>query len=189
MSTKTETPIDNPKFIFSGGGGIDGDLLLPDGLSCIPADVRLANDEAVAAFEKYQHAEREYRDARARAQQAPSLDASADAAAGKPLPEQRATFASRESLQLCARALEAARTNARNTKFTLAKAIARRKPTWMPEQQSVCDAAASECREVLGQLTVAFAALEKERLLATALATFRRKVRWSAFTSAASTHP
>jgi hypothetical protein len=175
MSTRTETPIENPRFIFSGGGGIDGDLLLPDGLSCIPADVRLANDEAVAAFEKYQHAERELRGARTRAQQAASLDASADASAaalGKELPPERATIAARESLQTCARALEASKTNARNTQFTLAKRIAKRLPQWMPEQDAVVEACAGECRDLLGQLTVAYAALEKERTLADALAEF-----------------
>jgi hypothetical protein len=54
----------------------------------------------------------------------------------------------------------------------LAKTIAKRKPTWQPEQDAVVEAAAGECRDLLGQLTVAFAALEKERLLATALAAF-----------------
>jgi hypothetical protein len=178
MSTMKETPppIENPRFIFSGGGGITSDLLLPDNLSAVPNDVRLANDGAVKAFGKYQDAERELRGARTREQQAASLDASADAQAAalnKELPtEQRATIAARESRQTCARALEAAKTNARNTQFTLARCIAKRKPNWVPEQDAVVEAAAAECRELVGQLTIAFAALEKERLLQTALATF-----------------
>jgi hypothetical protein len=175
MST-TDTPlIDNPRFFFAGGGGIDSDLLLPDGLSCIPADVELANDEAVSAFEHYQRAERELRGARTRAEQAASVDASADASAaalGKELGPERATIKARETLHACARALAAAKTNARNTQFTLAKRIAKRKPTWMPEQNAVVEACASECRDLLGQLTVAYAALEKERTLATALKEF-----------------
>jgi hypothetical protein len=176
MSTTDTPPIENPRFVLSGAGGISGDILLPDGLSCIPDDVRLANDEAVKAFEKYQIAERELRAARTREGQAAILDASADASAAalnRELPtEQRATIKARESRLTCARALEATKTNARNTQFHLAKTIARRKPTWQPEQDAVVEAAASECRDLLGQLTVAYAALEKERLLKTALGEF-----------------
>jgi hypothetical protein len=172
----TDTPIENPRFFFSGGGGIDSDILLPDGLSCIPSDVQLANDEAVTAFEKYQLAERELRAARTREGQAAILDASADAEAAalnKELPtEQRATVKARESRLTCARSLDATKTNARATQFTLAKRIAKRKPTWMPEQEAVVEACADECRDLVGQLTVAYAALEKERALATALAEF-----------------
>jgi hypothetical protein len=175
MSTPGETPIENPRFFFAGGGGIDSDILLPDGLSCIPADVQLANDEAVKMFEKYRLAERELRGARTRAEQAASLDASADASAaalGKELGPERATIKARETLHACARALDATKTNARNTQFTLAKRIAKRKPTWMPEQQAVVEACADECRDLLGQFTTAYTALEKERALATALAEF-----------------
>jgi hypothetical protein len=103
------------------------------------------------------------------------LDASADASAaalGEELGPERATIAARESRLTCARALEASKTNARNSQFTLAKTIAKRKPVWMPEQDAVVDAAANECRELVGQFTIAFAALEKERLLQVALATF-----------------
>jgi hypothetical protein len=43
MTTKTETqPLDNPRFFFSGGGGVSSDILLPDNLSAVPSDVRLA---------------------------------------------------------------------------------------------------------------------------------------------------
>jgi hypothetical protein len=131
-TTKTDTPpIDNPRFIFSGGGGINGDLLLPDGLAAIPKEVETAHAAAVAAFDRYQAAEREYRHAREQARLAPSLDASADAAAaalGKPLPAQCATHASREALALAARRFEASKVNARDTQIVLARAIAKHKP-------------------------------------------------------------
>jgi hypothetical protein len=150
-------------------------ILLQDDLSAIPKEVESANAEAVAAWDAFQDAQRQLRHARDEQNRAPSLDALADAsaiAAGKPMPEQRATPAAREAVELCARREQGARTLARSTQLELAYTINKHKPVWISDQTGVVTATRSECLDLVERLGVAFDALTRERVLLDGLKDF-----------------
>jgi hypothetical protein len=98
-------------------------------------------------------------------------DASA-IAAGKELPTERAQFAAREAVDLCARREQGARTLARASQLELAYTINKHKPVWISEQSAVCTVARDECLDLVRQLDVAFSALQRERVLLDGLKDF-----------------
>jgi hypothetical protein len=171
MPTKTETQPDAKYLLREPVRGI----LLEDDLSAIPREVETANALAVAAWESLQQAMVQLRHARAEQKLAPSLDASADAAAiaaGKELPTERAQHAAREAVQLAARREQAARSHARSTQLELAYCIHKHRVVWISDQTGVVTAAEGECIDLLRQLGVALDALTRERTLLAGLEGF-----------------
>jgi hypothetical protein len=172
MSANPEDAPDTPRYkLREPVAGI----LLEDNLSACPPEVQTANAKAVSAWDAFQGAQRQLRHARDEQNRAPSLDALADAsaiAAGKPMPEQRATPAAREAVDLCARREQGARTLARASQLELAGEVNKHKPMWISEQSAVCTVARDECLDLVRQLDVAFSALQRERVLLAGLEEF-----------------
>ena len=177
-------PIENPRFIFSGGGGISGDILLADSTARCPKEVETANTNAVTAFDKYHEAERQYRHAREEARIAPSLDASADAAAtavGERFPSSapRMPLAKRCNSPR-ADSKQPGQTPA-DAQTVLAKVIAKHKAAWQGEQDAVVAVVAGECRDLVASAPSHSPLSRRSGTSRPNSPSSRRKVRWSAF--------
>ncbi len=172
---KTSTPemTEQPRYVLGAGGATE--ILLPDGLSCVPTRVQELSDEAVRAHDAAQLASAQLRAAEAGLRRAEGVDAAADraaAAAGEALPGKRAVDGAKEALQLAERRHRAARQNARDAVTELARGIAKDKGTWVIGQRGTVDAIRADLRGTLDTLVAQLAALDRERQVLAALHVF-----------------
>lgn len=161
---KAATPEAPPRYVLGAGGAVE--ILLPDGLSCVPDRVRELNDEAVRAHDAAVLAGRQLQAAKTGRQRAEAVDRAADQAAdaaGTALPSKRAVEGAQEALTLAERRYEAAKQNSRDATIELARGIHRDRAAWLIEQEGVEAAIQADLRETLATLTTQLAALDRER--------------------------
>ena len=169
--TPPVTPETRPRYVL-GGGGADGRLVVPAGITGVPPVVRAASDACAKAASDYQQALAEWRAAKAEAQAAGGLDAAADRsalAAGLPMPTDRVRPEAERALGLAQRGSEAAEAEVRQTAIAFARTVQVAREEWLPAAEGVVGDTQAEAIEALGTLAELCDRLVAERGVAAAL--------------------
>lgn len=167
MTTQTDTPtLARPgRYVFRPSP----DLLLPDGLRCVPKAVASLNLAATAAYERHRAAIGRAAAAEGEVKRATAIDRSADtaaSAAGSALPTERAEPAAREAAEQAQRAATAASDAFQQAELELVRAIAAERDTWLEGERELIEDLRTRATELVAEHRDVLVSLGRERTVA-----------------------
>jgi hypothetical protein len=150
-------------------------LIMPTGGRAIPDEVRATSDAALAAYDRYHVARREFFAAREELPRAAAVDRSADRAAlaaDTALPTHRAEVVAKAALVAAERKFKASEDAYVDLQYALAKLIHKHRTGWLLDQEDTDEALRIGLRDKLADIVAGYDQLTAERNILVGLRDF-----------------